>query len=286
MTYKITSGGSKEKIQHGQFVKLHIEYKLKSKDTTLQTTYGHIPYYIPIDTNSLGQHTFTEIITQLGSGDKVNFTIFIDTLKKMQLMEYNDMFKQGDQINGRAEILKVFTNQDSVKADYDKEVEQEKARNIAFVKEYAKSKNLKTQASPGGVEVHITQEGEGPLADSGKQVFVRYRGYLIEKGKNDGKEFDSNMNPLGANNQPISVIVGTGGVIPGWDEALKMLKKGSKATIFIPAMMGYGPQGSPPVIPPFANIGFDIEVLDIVVPQPQKPGAAPNPVDSHEGHNH
>lgn len=286
MTYKITSGGSKEKIQNGQFVKVHIEYKLKSKDTTLQTTFGHIPYYIPIDTTNLGQHTFTEIITLLGSGDKVDFTIFIDTLKKMQLMEYNDMFKQGDQINGRAEILKVFTSQDDVKADYDKEVEAENARATAIVKEYAKAKGLKTQTTPGGVEVFISQPGEGPVADSGKQVIVRYKGYLIGKGKEDGKVFDTNMDPLGANNQPFSVIVGTGGVIKGWEEALKLLNKGSKATIYIPAMMAFGQAGSPPVIPPYANIGFDIEVLDIVVPQPQKPGAAPSQAESHEGHDH
>ena len=67
MTYKITSGGTKEKVKQGQFLKLHIEYKLKSKDSVLQSSFGRIPVYFPLDTANLGKHTFTEIITKCAS---------------------------------------------------------------------------------------------------------------------------------------------------------------------------------------------------------------------------
>ncbi len=287
MTYKVKSGGSKEKIKHGQFVKMYMEYKLKSKDTTLQSNYEHVPFYFPVDTAKLGQHTFTEIITKLGAGDKVDFTLFIDTLKKLQIMDYNDMFKQGDQVNGRAEILKVFNTQDEVKADYAKEMDLEKQRSIAKVKEYVKSKNLTAQSTPGGVQVVIDKEGTGATADSGMQLIVKYKGYLINKGgKDDGKVFDTNMDPKGPNVQPLSVILGTGGVIPGWEEALKLFKKGTKARIYIPTTLAWGDQGSPPVIPAYANVGFDVEVLDIVVPQPQKAGTPAPAAENHDGHGH
>ena len=63
MPYKITHGSGNEKLlQQGQFVKLNVEYKLKSKDTTLSSTYGAIPVYFPIDTARLGKYTFTEVI--------------------------------------------------------------------------------------------------------------------------------------------------------------------------------------------------------------------------------
>jgi hypothetical protein len=59
MPYKITHGSGNEKLlQQGQFVKLNVEYKLKSKDTTLSSTFGVIPVYFPIDTASLGKYGY------------------------------------------------------------------------------------------------------------------------------------------------------------------------------------------------------------------------------------
>jgi FKBP-type peptidyl-prolyl cis-trans isomerase len=270
MTYKITSGGTKEKVKQGQFLKLHIEYKLKSKDSVLQSSFGRIPVYFPLDTANLGKHTFTEIITKCASGDKVEFVLFLDTLKRMQVIEYNEMFKQGDMISGRFEILKVFNTQDEVKVDYDKEMELEKQREIAEVKEYANKKNMKVQSTASGVQVEILNPGTGQKADSGWQAAVLYKGYFTQ-GKKDGEVFDTNMNPNGPNNQPYPVVVGTRSVIPGWDEALRLFGKGGKGRIIVPAWMAYGQQGSAPVIPPYSNLGFDIEVVDVTKPTPQAP---------------
>ncbi len=268
MTYKI-SGNSKEKLKHGQFVKMHIKYTLKSKDTVLQSSFDNIPVYFAVDTGRLGKHTFTEIITLCGAGDKVDFVLSIDTLKSMQVMDYNDMFKKGDLINGHFEILKVFANQDEVKADYDKEIVLEKQREINAVKEYVKKKNLNVQSTPSGLQVEVQNAGTGQKADSGWEAVVRYKGYFIGKA-NEGKVFETNMDP---NAQPINVQVGTGSVMPGWDEGLRMFGKGGKGRLIIPAVLAYGTQGSAPVIPPFANLAFDIEVVDVVkaAPKPANP---------------
>ena len=101
MPYKITKGSSKELLKHGQFVKLNIEYKLKSKDTVLNTSYGHIPMYFYLDTARLGKYTFTEVITKCAPGDKMEFSLSIDSLKKMGMIEFNEVFKTGDFINGK-----------------------------------------------------------------------------------------------------------------------------------------------------------------------------------------
>lgn len=274
MTYKITSGGTKEKVKQGQFLKLHIEYKLKSKDSVLQSSYGRIPVYFPLDTANLGKHTFTEIITKCASGDKVEFVLFLDTLKRMQMIDYNEMFKQGDMINGRFEILKVFNTQDEAKADIDKEMEIEKQREITEVKDYAKKKNMKVVSTASGVQVEILNPGTGQKADSGWQASVLYKGYFTQ-GKKDGEVFDTNMNPTAPNNQPYPVVVGSRSVIPGWDEALRLFGKGGKGRIIVPAWMAYGQQGSAPVIPPYSNLGFDIEVVDVTKPTPQPQQANP-----------
>lgn len=70
--------------------------------------------------------------------------------------------------------------------------------------------------------------------------------------------------------QPIRIAVGAGAVIPGWDEGLQLLNKGSKVTMVIPSNLAYGEQGLGPV-PPFAPIVFDVELVDIVHPNPNAP---------------
>jgi FK506-binding protein 2 len=57
--------------------------------------------------------------------------------------------------------------------------------------------------------------------------------------------------------------VGTGEVIAAWDQALQLMKKGSKLRILVPSQLGYGEQGSPPEIPRNARLIFDIELLEI-----------------------
>jgi FKBP-type peptidyl-prolyl cis-trans isomerase FkpA len=106
MMYKITHGeGNQKKLEQGQFVKINIEYKLKSKDTTLSSTYGLIPVYFPVDTASLGKYTFTEILMQCKKGDKIEFSLSLDTLAKMGVLQLNEIFKTKDIVLGKAEII-------------------------------------------------------------------------------------------------------------------------------------------------------------------------------------
>ncbi|GAC1440804.1 MAG: hypothetical protein NVSMB63_07730 [Sediminibacterium sp.] len=278
MAYKITKGGSNEKLKNGQMIKLNIEYRLKSKDTTLTSSFGHVPMYFTLDTGKLGKHTFTEIITQCAPGDKVDFVLSIDTLKKMGMIEYNNLFKERDVINGKVEILKTFASQEDMKADYLKELDAEKKREGKELQDYVAKKGIKTQSSRSGVLVEVQNEGTGQKADSGWQASVMYKGYLT-----NGKVFDSNMVKNGPSGQPIRLTVGTGSVIPGWDEGLRFFAKGGKGRLFIPAMLAYGQQGSPPVIAPFSNLVFDVEIVDVTTPPPPAaPSMAPANVQPSE----
>lgn len=97
--------------------------------------------------------------------------------------------------------------------------------------------------------------GTGPKAEPGDLVAVLYRGTLA-----DGTEFDSNMD-AGA---PFSFTMGSGFVIKGWDAGLTGMQVGGERKISIPWEQGYGEQGSPPKIPPRADLFFDVKLLDIV----------------------
>lgn len=265
LSYKITSGGSKDKLKHGQFVKFNIEYKVPPKDSVLTSSYGHVPAYLVIDTARSGKHSFLEIITKCAVGDKIEFSMSVDTLKKLGMIEYNNIFHARDMIKGRVEILKVFDKQELASADLAKEQELEKQREIKELQEFTAKKGIKTVSTPSGVLVEIQTPGDARLkADSGKQASLLYKGTFL-----DGKVFDSNMDKNSPNNQPLQVVVGTQGVIPGMDEALRLFSKGAKGKMYIPAMLAYGQNGQPPVIPQYANLVFEIDMLDVTVPAPQ-----------------
>ncbi|MCA6452692.1 MAG: FKBP-type peptidyl-prolyl cis-trans isomerase [Chitinophagaceae bacterium] len=265
LSYKITSGGSKDKLKHGQFVKFNIEYKVPPKDSVLTSSYGHVPAYLVIDTSRPNKHSFLEIITQCAVGDKIEFSMSVDTLKKLGMIEYNNIFHARDMIKGRVEILKVFDKQELASADLAKEQELEKQKEIKELQEFTAKKGIKTVSTPSGVLVEIQTPGDAQFkADSGKQVTLMYKGTFL-----DGKQFDSNMDKNSPNNQPLQVVVGTQGVIQGMDEALRLFSKGAKGKMYIPAMLAYGQNGQPPVIPQYSNLVFEIEMLDVTTPAPQ-----------------
>ena len=99
LAYKITKGNGKEKLKNGDAIKLNIEYKLVAKDSILSSSYGHIPVYFVLDTAHLGKYNFTELLTSASVGDKIEFRLSVDTLKKMGMIDYNTIFHKGEFIN-------------------------------------------------------------------------------------------------------------------------------------------------------------------------------------------
>ena len=106
------------------------------------------------------------------------------------------------------------------------------------------------------------QIGTGTEAVSGKTVAVHYTGTL-----EDGSKFDSSRD----SGQPFQFTIGQGQVIPGWDEGIPGMKAGGRRKLIIPPALGYGSQGSSPVIPPNATLVFVVELVSVA------PGASPSP---------
>jgi len=269
MLYKITHGsGNAKKLEQGQFVKINIEYKLKTKDTVLSSTYGVIPVYFPIDTARLGKYTFTEIVIKCKKGDKVDFSLSIDTLVKMGAVQYNEVFKAKDVILGKAEILDVFADVSKVDEDYKKETLAEKNREINNIKAYLDKNKIKAVQSPEGVFVVVKEAGDAAnKIDSTKTASVFYKGYSF-----DGKVFDTNIKPNDPAAKPFDVKVLTNSVIQGWDIGLQYFGKGGKGTIYVPAMLAYGPQPNGQ-IKAYENLAFDLEIQDVTKRTAEVPAA-------------
>ncbi|MES2761219.1 MAG: peptidylprolyl isomerase [Bacteroidota bacterium] len=110
--------------------------------------------------------------------------------------------------------------------------------------------SAKTTAS--GLRYIIEKEGEGANPTAASNVTVHYTGYLL-----NGNKFDSSVD----RGQP--AVFGLTQVIPGWTEGLQLLKPGGKAKLIIPANLGYGANGYPPVIPPNSWLVFDVELIKV-----------------------
>jgi FKBP-type peptidyl-prolyl cis-trans isomerase len=97
-------------------------------------------------------------------------------------------------------------------------------------------------------------ETQGELAIAGKTVSVHYTGYL-----ENGTVFDSSI----SRGEPISFPLGQGRVIRGWDEGIALLKVGEKARLLIPSALAYGDRGAGGLIPPGADLIFDVELVGV-----------------------
>ncbi|MEI6343194.1 MAG: FKBP-type peptidyl-prolyl cis-trans isomerase [Verrucomicrobiota bacterium] len=120
----------------------------------------------------------------------------------------------------------------------------------AFLAANAKKEGVKTTAS--GLQYKVLKAGTGAIPKSSDEVKVHYHGTLI-----DGTVFDSSMD----RGEPVSFPVT--GVIPGWVEALQLMKVGDKWQITIPSKLAYGPNGAGGKIGPNAVLVFDVELLAI-----------------------
>jgi len=112
--------------------------------------------------------------------------------------------------------------------------------------------------TPSGLKYQDLKVGTGAQPKTGQTVTVNYTGML-----EDGKVFDSNVDPKFGHVEPFKTAVGVGQVIKGWDEGLLTMKVGGKRKLTIPAQLGYGARGAGGVIPPNATLIFDVELLAV-----------------------
>jgi len=166
-----------------------------------------------------------------------------------------DVVTGGKPLLTDAEAMQVMENfRKDMKAKQDdvnkKAGEKNKKDGDAFLADNAKKEGVKTL--PSGLQYKVVKAGDGATPKAADTVTTNYRGTLI-----DGTEFDSSYK----RGEPASFPVT--GVIPGWTEALQLMKVGDKWQLFIPAKLGYGERGTGGPIGPNATLIFEIELLGI-----------------------
>ena len=187
----------------------------------------------------------------LSLGDSATIYVPVDSIGKSG-QQLPPFLKKGTDIKYTVKILKVQT-----KAEFDKDmaVEQAKVKASAetrkaqlpqLMADFVKKSGMTFKTTASGLQYAVKTEGTGDSPKNGDVCKCNYVGKFL-----DGKIFDQNKNM----DMPI------GGMIPGFNEALMMMKKGGKATFLIPPAIGYGEQGQGP-IPGNSPLVFEVELLD------------------------
>src|SRR5947208_3847316 len=208
--------------------------------------------------------------------DKVSYSIGMQigfNLGRQKVDVNPDVLAAGikDAIAGKPQLTPDQVK--DIMAQFEKDMEQKqkqlgeknKTEGTKYLEENKKKAGVKTTAS--GLQYKVVKDGTGAQPKATDMVTVNYRGTLI-----DGTEFDSSYK----RGQPATFPVS--GVIPGWSEALQLMKVGSKYQLFVPSNLAYGERSVGPDIGANSTLLFEVELLDAKpAPTPAPGGSAAAP---------
>ncbi len=219
-----------------------------------------------------------ESIMLMSPGDSMICLVDAATLFSNTKNKQPDFIKKGDKVQYFIKLVSIKSKEQAQKEQqeaFNKQLKEqmekqkkEEAKTLAKddkdLQEYFKLHNLQPQKTASGLYYTITKEGTGNMPKIGDTAVMNYTGTLL-----DGTTFDSNEDTAFHHVSDFQFALGKGMVIKGWDEGIALLKKGSKATLYIPSPMAYGTQSrpggdaNPKGIPANSILIFTVELKDI-----------------------
>ena len=187
-------------------------------------------------------------LAQMGAGADLNVDDFAQSIKDVLAgRELKVSHREAQQIV-QAYFQKQEERMNKERAEKGKAAREEGEN---YLKENAKKEGVKTL--PSGLQYQVLREGNGKKPTAKDSVKCHYEGFLI-----DGTVFDSSVQ----RGEP--AVFGLQQVIAGWTEGLQLMQEGAKYRFFIPYRLAYGEGGAGQMIPPYAALIFDVELLEVV----------------------
>ncbi|MEX1002598.1 MAG: FKBP-type peptidyl-prolyl cis-trans isomerase [Crocinitomicaceae bacterium] len=236
---------------------------------------GNPGYFFPDEFDSTLLHTGPGILSMANSGPNTNGSQFFITHKSTPWLnmkhavfgsvisgqEVVDKIAQGDTIQ-TIEIVCVGKEAKKFKASkvFNKEMERIieekeaalKQRREAFQEKMGEKFPEAVQTESGLMYIELA-EGEGQFPKAGDEIELHYTGYLEDESK-----FESSVDQ----GKPVKFVFKKQPILKGWDEALELMKPGSKMKIMVPSWLGFGEAGSGKV-PPNTDLIFEIELIGL-----------------------
>ncbi|MDQ6756459.1 MAG: FKBP-type peptidyl-prolyl cis-trans isomerase [Bacteroidota bacterium] len=277
--YKIISDGKGKKIVSGNF--LEFEILKKYKDSVIYDSREIMPQFALYDTSQLPP-LYKVLFKNIRVGDSIYSRNKVDSIYKMSPMP--PYAKKDEYETTTYKFTNAYTTKEQTDSAYAKWLPLAKVRaskkimeqvtkqlqtdapqlkiDDKILSDYIAAHKLSATKAPFGTYVVITNPGVGENINDSSVAVVNYTGKTL-----DGKVFDSNTDSAFGHKEPIDIDISRmGGVIIGWTDGLKLMKKGSKGMFLIPSSLAYGTKGSGDKIKPNENLIFDIEIIDVITP--------------------
>ncbi|MEK6616480.1 MAG: FKBP-type peptidyl-prolyl cis-trans isomerase [Bacteroidota bacterium] len=205
-----------------------------------------------------------EGILMMTIGDSATFLISTDSINKYYpAKDSTKKFKPNSYLAFDIKLMNIKTMQEVQSEQEQKRQQYVNDRKEKEPKElirYIQDNHIEVNPTASGLYLIETTKGKGASPKDGDSVTVHYTGSFL-----DETIFDSSVK----RNQPFGFVVGAKHVIEGWEQAIKMMKKGSMATIILPSSLAYDSTGyinqqtGKYFIPPYSPMKFDIQLLEI-----------------------
>jgi FKBP-type peptidyl-prolyl cis-trans isomerase FkpA len=264
--FKRIRRGTEGVVQPGQFMLMHVKAVDENDSVWFDTREKDEPALVRIDpwNEKIKEKGEIGVYRMLGKGDSVTFKVTVATiyhetwLKPIPAgvdpqMEVDYFLSVIDVMDEKG--LEVFQQKQTEKFEQlslQHQIEQF-GKDTLLIDEHLKAKSIQAKKTASGIRYQVIKEGKGKRIVQGNIVQVRYTGYFL-----DGKIFDGNLD----HKDPFQVVVGARQVISGWEEILKEMMPGSKYTVYLPSLFGYGDRNIPGV-PKDSVLIFEIEVVQV-----------------------
>lgn len=265
MEYKIFRGNDNTPVKYGNAIKFTLQSFYK--DSILSTPYDSIAQILQIDSLRLPPD-YLKIFSETRKGDSLITKILVDSAMKSG--QVPPFAKKGQYLGFRIKVHDVITDSAAITAATKEVMQQlmrvdslmmvnQKIKDDKILSDKIAKENITAVKTAKGTYVEITNPGEGIAIDSGKAVTVNYKGMTL-----DGKIFDQSYDSSGKPTKPYTFLVGQrGAAIEGWDDGIRMFKKGGSGRLFIPSVLAYGPRGAGADIKPNESLIFEIQIVDV-----------------------
>ncbi|MDK2772836.1 MAG: peptidylprolyl isomerase [Flavobacterium sp.] len=202
--------------------------------------------------------TGQEVVNKIQQNDVIEKVTIIRNGKLAKKFHADKVFKAYMDDQANQDKIIAAKNEDIKKKQAEAIETERKAKETLEAKrlEEAKAKALKefevATTTPSGIKYIVLQEGLGKQPLDTNIVKVHYTGMFV-----DGKVFDSSVQ----RGEPVEFPLNK--VIPGWTEGVQLMKEGAKYKFYLPSNLAYGERGAGGVIPPNADLIFEVELLEV-----------------------
>lgn len=278
LKFTVLRKGDGVKLDSGKYLILSMVFK-DSKDSVWNDTRKNgVPAIIQMQMPVPAGDGVLEAVMMMSKGDSITFkvpakSLFQNTFRSPMPPSVDSAslftFSMGLTDVLGAEEFQKFQEKMVAKQneEYVKKQENQLAIDGGIIESYLKEKGLNALRTESGLRYVITKAGKGENAMPGQSTSISYAGYLL-----NGVLFDTNIEAVARKNnaftegrpyEPYDVVVDASQVIQGWHEAIKLMNKGSKMTVYIPSPLAYGSQRRSEEIVENSILMFEMEMVDI-----------------------